>query len=186
MHFLVETACKDAEPSAQSCKLPQWLTFDYWEDISTLASEAKEDRPDNTLGQLLERLVAGQDVACDGCKRPGREHCSYWMHNKERISVSLSAHPAAPAAPEQPNDSTRPRIGAWTTCRTCHAQTPVTALSAAAYAFSFSKYAELVLYNSEFVPLPELCDHASNDRNALVRSFSLGSTVVSLAVDQIE
>lgn len=196
MHFLVETSCPDAGPTTPACKPPQWLSFNYWDEDARRYCGAKEGRPDVTLGQLVERLVANKDAPCDtpGCKYFGIDHCTHWMHSKERISVSLSTIPSSPLDESEPIvnlplpkfETTRPRIGVFTTCRTCHAQTPVSLLSAAAYAFSFAKYAELVLYDSDFVPLPELCDHASTDRNALVRSFVKGRTVVSLGVEQIE
>ncbi|KAL8277105.1 hypothetical protein RQP46_010533 [Phenoliferia psychrophenolica] len=131
MHFLVETACQSAGPTAPACKPPTWLTFDYW-DASSPTSSPSSDRPDVTLGQLIERLVHNREVPCD-----------------------------------------------TPTCK-------LSTLSPASYAFSFAKYAELVLYNSDFVPSPELCEHASHDRNALVRSFAVEGTVVSLGVDQIE
>lgn len=59
-------------------------------------------------------------------------------------------------------------------------------LSPATYAISFAKFAELLLYDANFVPLPELCEHSSRDRGVLVRSFAVGSTVVRIVVDQIE
>ncbi|KAK4699611.1 hypothetical protein P7C70_g6650, partial [Phenoliferia sp. Uapishka_3] len=184
MHFLAETACTSAGPTEVPCKPPTWLTFDYWDESHT---PPLEGRPaDVPLGQLIERLILGRDVACatPSCKRPGSEHCSYWMHNKQRISVSLSS--LTPASATTPL-STNPRdIAAWTTCKTCHAQTPITKLSPASYAYSFTKYAELLLYDSGFVPTPVLCEHASGDRNALVRSFAIGEDVVSLEVDDIE
>lgn len=60
-------------------------------------------------------------------------------------------------------------------------------LSVAAQSFSFTKWAELVIYDVDFVPMPELCEHASSEqRTTLVRCFAMGGTVVSVAAEKIE
>lgn len=197
MQFLIETICLTAG-EALPCKPPKWTSFDYYDNHEPSPAGTTAGK-DFKLGQLVELLVAGKDDICDSlaCKKPGRDHAVYWMHSNERISISLATIPLADAdddptaeldleASTPPFESTHPRISLWTTCKICHASTKPMLMSAATYAYSFAKFAELLLYDPKFVPLPDLCEHAMNDREALVRSFSIGRTVVSMEVDQIE
>jgi hypothetical protein len=203
MQFLVETVCVNAPAGTFPCKPPRWLSFYYYQAEVDSESECVAAQ-DSTLGQLIERLVHGRDSPCEAptCKKLGKEHCLIFMHNKERLCISLStmniADPEIAIEPDSaspsdlaeleatPPDSTRPRIATWTTCKICHAMTEPFLLSAATYSFSFAKWAELIIYHPNFVPHPGLCEHASEDRGALIRCFSMGKTVVSIAVDQIE
>ncbi|KAI5475980.1 hypothetical protein MNV49_000539 [Pseudohyphozyma bogoriensis] len=194
MQFLVEAACPDAEGELQQCKAPKWLAFSYF--VNHLSGEQAYLAPDVSLGQFIEQLVDRRDLPCEtaGCKKVGREHVLQWMHSKERISVSVASMEAVVEKTSEEKsvelhgttEPSRPRISTWTTCKTCQARTPPSLLSLASYLFSFSKFAELLLYDPDFVPMPELCAHASTDRNALVRSFAIGKTVVNISLDEIE
>lgn len=197
MQFLVETICLTAGTDALPCKPPKWISFDYFNSHDPSPHAGTTAGKDFKLGQLVELFVAGKDVVCGSaaCKKPGHDHAVYWMHSNERISISLATIPLPVDEPTAeldlnattpPFESTHPKICLWTICKTCHATTAPMLMSAATYSFSFAKFAELLLYDPNFVPLPDLCEHAMKDREALVRSFSIGRTVVRIEVDQIE
>ncbi|SCZ98306.1 BZ3500_MvSof-1268-A1-R1_Chr7-1g09091 [Microbotryum saponariae] len=212
MQFLVETIRSDATSGTPPCKPPKWLAYDYYFDGST-SSEIDGDTgtrsADSTLGQILERLVRRKDGPCESamCKAAQREHCLVLMHSKDRLSISLNelkddvtvdgdAVEGIPSETgsllkklntlEQDPTSLVPRIASWTSCKRCQASTEPTLLSATSYAFSFAKWTELLLYDPNFAPLPDLCSHATDEKGALVRSFAIERTVVRIVMDQIE
>lgn len=185
MQFLAETVVIDAPEGTVPCKPPQWLQFPFYQHDSATSSK------DTTLGQLIERLIDRKDAPCDTseCKEVGSAHSLLLHHSKERLSISLSTIPQ-PYSERQlkvsPSDSTRPRIATWSTCNVCHAQTSPTLLSIAAYSYSFSKWCELVIYDTTFVPFPDLCDHVKDEPGVLVRSFAMGGNVVNVVLDKLE
>lgn len=183
MQFLAETVVAGAAEGTLPCKPPQWLQFPFYHRDS--ASPGK----DTALGQLIERLIDRRDAPCEAsdCKEVGSRHHLLLHHSKERLCISLSTIPQADdILPLQasPSDSTSPRIAAWSTCSLCHAQTSAALLSVAAYSYSFSKYCELVIYDSTFVP--DLCDHVRQDPVVLVRSFAIGANVVNVTQEKLE
>lgn len=136
-------------------------------------------------------MVEAKDLPCEksanGCQKLRHDHVTYYMHSKERIGIELGilSDDLSPPLESSPNQSFQPRISNWTICLECQAKTIPRVLSAAALQFSFSKYCELLLYDSEFVPLPEVCPHSDAKQN-LKRYFSVDQTTVSFKVEKIE
>ncbi|SCV71037.1 BQ2448_3799 [Microbotryum intermedium] len=213
MQFLVETVRSDATSRTPPCKPPKWLAYDYYSDGSAhsdIDGDVSTRPADSTLGQILERLVRKKDEACESptCKMLQRDHRLVLMHSKDRLKISLSdlnddvlVEGKGAGTPEacdtgnllaelnsleQDPASLVPRIAAWTSCKICQASTEPSLLSAASYAFSFAKWTELLLYDPNFVPLPDLCSHATDEKGALVRSFAIDRTVIKMVMDQIE
>lgn len=191
MQFLMETVPNSVGEATVPCKPPKWLSFGYYSTSPSPIDSGTSFAPDITLGQLLERLANAKDDPCEtpGCKKTGLDHIIHWMHSKERISLKMSMLPSsATLSPEVESflEPTRPRITSWTTCRACHAMTLPTVLSLATYLFSYAQFCELAIYDPHFIPYPDICEHASQDPNVLVRSFALGRVVISIELDPIE
>lgn len=161
MQFLIETVSQPQDSTTLPCNPPRWTTFNYYDE-----SDPKEDTGgatfarDMTVGEFVERTIASEDVPCNVCKKTGMEHYTYWMHSKERISVSLAKVTPADDSTIDTNNlrspprSIEPRIFCWTTCKTCQLfeTTPRALMSPGTYLFSFSKFCELILYDSNFYP----------------------------------
>lgn len=191
IQFLVETVLNHAAPDTLACRVPQSQSFSYYQNDQLSTDSTSNATRDLTIGQTIERFVEDRDLLCDavGCTKLRHDHTTYYMHSKERIGISLSFlvnDPNSPSVVEESYDSVRPRISTWTTCQICHTMTDPHLLSTASLCFSFAKYAELLLYDPDVLPYPDLCEHAMKDRGALLRNFAIGKTVVTLKMDKIE
>ncbi|GAA5878561.1 hypothetical protein JCM1840_007450 [Sporobolomyces johnsonii] len=186
MQFLVQTVRNDAPPGTLPCEAPRWLKFNYYENRAA-GDPDHFVAEDTTLEAFVERLVHRQHLRCSSCGKPNRDHSLVLMHQNERLEVSLASLPDPhPGLDHDPSlHSATPQIAFWQTCKTCQSMTPPKRLSIAAASYSFAKFAELLLYDVNLIPLPDLCEHASEDRCALVRSFLIGRTVVEIRVGMI-
>ncbi|GAA5892561.1 uncharacterized protein JCM6883_007398 [Sporobolomyces salmoneus] len=166
MQFLVQVVPKDAAVGTSPCEPFRWLTLYYFD------SHLSDDRslPDMRLETFIRNFVLRQSDRCTRCDRPHGEHILVLLHHDERIEVSLS-HIEAPN--EGPTG-----ISTWNSCGMCQARSPSTPLTSIAGSFSTAKFIELLCYDPNFVPMPELCEHASTERSALVRCFAIGTSVV--------
>ncbi|GAA5907063.1 hypothetical protein JCM6882_005159 [Rhodosporidiobolus microsporus] len=183
MQFLAQTVRIDAPPGTLPCRAPRWVTFPFYQHASPTPTNPSLTE-DATLSSVVRQLVSKKDANCTACSTAHGDHKLVLMHHKERIEVSLRALPDKLARDAE--DADEHRILTWTTCATCHAMTAVKALSPAAGAFSWAKWCELVLYDPNLVPTsPDLCEHALSDREALVRSFAVGDTVVEIRLGNI-
>jgi hypothetical protein len=141
------------------------------------ASPSPSFVPDPSLATFLTQLVEKKDKLCIACSSLNGEHSFVICHNRERIELSIRS--------VDEHDGLGPLLKTWTTCRRCLAATSPKPVSPVSASLSFAKFLELLLYDGELVPLPDLCEHASVDRGALVRSFSLGGSVVEFRINSI-
>ncbi|BGP15197.1 hypothetical protein JCM10213v2_003156 [Rhodosporidiobolus nylandii] len=179
MQFLIQTVCNDAPPGALPCRAPRWTTFAFYAHLPH-SHKNPSLAEDSTLAAVIEQLVAKKDELCAAsqCSKPNSKHSLVFLHGKERLEVSLAALEGTGES-EGKDDEEKKQISTWTTCKTCHAMTTPKPLSAAAGSYSFSKL------DPNLVPLPDLCAHASEDREALVRNFAIGKAVVEIRLGSI-
>ncbi|BGP47232.1 hypothetical protein JCM10450v2_003084 [Rhodotorula kratochvilovae] len=180
MQFLLQVV-RTGESTHPPCDAPRWVTLAFYQHAAPTP-----DNPtvtdDSTLGGFVKQLVREREGICASCPTPNHEHSVVLMHQKARVQVSLAPLPSADDdAVELPDDL----IASWTTCHVCRATTSPAPLTPAAGAFSLAKFLELLLYDANLVPLPDLCEHASKDRSALVRCFALGGSVVEFRLGTI-
>lgn len=183
MQFLVETVLKDTTQSPLPCRPPRWITYNYY-DRRPVTTQDPTRLPDLLLGQFIEQMVAGAEVACEHgeCQGRGRDHELGMMHAQERIRISVSPLSGVTLPGATPLAGELPGIFLWTACQVCAAQSPVHAMHSATRLFSLAKYFELLLYDASFIPSPDICEH---DRKDFVRLFALGDMVVELRVASI-
>lgn len=177
MQFLVQTVLADPTIRTSSCEPYQWLTFHYFED----SVQDQGVGVDSTLEGFVRRIIGDQEAKCNHCDRPNKEHTIVLLHHNEKIEISVSSLESVNPQPDlhesAPSSS---RILQWHTCNICQAITATTTLSPTSSSYSFAKFLELLLYDSNLIPVPELCKHAAKERTALVRSFSLERSVVQV------
>lgn len=137
---------------------------------------------DKPLRFLVESLVDSRDAVCDssGCDVKMSEHAVVFMHNAEKIQVSLRS-PSATSTPLPASSAHPRRITMQSICSVCHASTAAVSMNAGTAMFSFSKYFELILYDPHFVP--PICDHSSSD---MLRTFELDGVVVEIRSSRIQ
>jgi 1-phosphatidylinositol-3-phosphate 5-kinase len=168
MQFLVQVRPADAPVGATPCEPFKWLKVQYSDPRVT------EDRslPDTSVEAFVRNLVIRRDDQCSHCNQNHGEHVIILLHHDEKVEISSSPI-------EDPEDDEE-QISTWNSCSICQAQTAPNRLTSIAGSFSFAKFVELILYDPNLIPTPELCEHASTERSALVRCFALGSTSVRL------
>lgn len=191
IQFLVEVVLNHAPADILACQPPQSQAFSYYQHDQPFTDSTYTSTRDLTIGQTIQQFVDDRDLPCDatGCTKLRHAHTTYYMHSKERIGISLNFlanDPNITSEVEENSNSVQPRISTWTTCQICHAMTDPHLLSTASLCFSFAKYVELLLYDPDILPYPDLCEHAMKDRGALLRNFCIGKTVVTLKMDKIE
>ncbi|GAA5855603.1 hypothetical protein JCM8547_001612 [Rhodosporidiobolus lusitaniae] len=195
MQFLVQTVRNNAPPGTLPCQAPRWVTLPFFQHRPPTSSNPSLAE-DSTLAATIKQLVKKQGSLCTTCSVASAEHSLVFAHHKERIEVSLrTVETSVAEKDDDPKNEKKehddeheldhPPILTWTTCKTCRAATEPKALSAAAGSYSFAKFLELVLYDPNLVPLPNLCEHASSDREALVRSFEVQKTIVEIRLSGI-
>lgn len=160
-----------SDPTSRSHKSSPRLISNAFFDFHTF------DKP---LRWLIESLVDARDEKCEsaGCDAKRSDHSVLFMHNAEKLQISLRPLPSASTS-----TTTSPlrQITMRTTCGVCDASTAPVEMSAATSLFSFSKYFELILYDPHFVP--PICDHSAG---AMLRTFELDGVVLEIRVSRIE
>ncbi|GAA6061162.1 hypothetical protein JCM10212_005748 [Sporobolomyces blumeae] len=162
MQFLMQTVSQDAPKGAPPCEPPQWVTFRFFDAGASFDGQTSSVG-DVSLELFVERLLERRSRKCPRCDRPHGEHTLVLMHNDEKVEISVV--PRDDEVGSTP-DSTpgHPSLAHRHLCKFCDASTPATELSPTAASYSFAKYLELVLYDSNLIPVPELCPHAANER----------------------
>ncbi|GAA5983838.1 hypothetical protein JCM5350_007568 [Sporobolomyces pararoseus] len=168
MQFLVQVRPKDAPIGATPCEPFKWLTIHYCD------SRPSNDQtlPDTSIEAFVRNLILRRDDKCSHCDQLHQDHVIVLLHHDEKIEITLETFETLEEVQDQ--------IVTWNSCGICKAQTTRARLSSTAGSFSFAKFIELILYDSNFIPIPELCEHASSERAALVRCFALGSKYAQL------
>ncbi|GAA6051243.1 hypothetical protein JCM3770_005888 [Rhodotorula araucariae] len=180
MQFLAQVV-RTAESTSPPCDAPHWVTLAFYQHAAP-TSENPTITDDSTLAGFVKQLVRERDGACSACASPNHEHSVVLLHQKERIEISLAQ---LPSTDEGRHEHPEAMISSWTICRVCHALTTPSPLTPAAGAFSLAKFLELLLYDANLVPFPDLCEHANKDRSALVRCFAVGESVVEFRLGTI-
>ncbi|GAA5962584.1 hypothetical protein JCM3765_003738 [Sporobolomyces pararoseus] len=167
MQFLLQVRPKDAPVGATPCEPFKWLTTHYCD--SRLSND--QSLPDTSIEAFVRNLVMRRDDKCSHCDQLHEDHVIVLLHHDEKIEITLSTLETL---------EVQDQIAIWNSCGICKAQTTRARLSGTAGSFSFAKFIELILYDPNFIPMPELCEHASSERSALVRCFALGDKYAQL------
>ncbi|GAA5894532.1 hypothetical protein JCM8208_006266 [Rhodotorula glutinis] len=193
LQILVQVARKN-NLATLPCREPCWITIPFFRSTVSPHHDTPTLANDLAIASFIEQLVHEREAACATCGHQLGEHVVVLLHQRERVEVALAHHgpdgsSALSGRPENVvGDAPAPvpdGISTRTTCSTCGASTRSAPLTPAAGAFSLAKFVELILYDTCFVPSPDLCEHAGVDRCALVRSFALGETAVEFKVGTI-
>ncbi|GAA5994179.1 1-phosphatidylinositol-3-phosphate 5-kinase [Rhodotorula paludigena] len=182
MQFLLQAVRRGSMSDSPPCYTPHWVTLSFYQAAHpSLANTTSSD--DATLECFFRQLVRERDEACETCASPKYEHSVVLMHQRERITITLVSHRRSSDDHAAMGDEP---IVAWTQCATCAASSPSQPLSQASGGFSLAKFLELLLYDSNFVPRPDLCEHAAQDRHELVRCFSTREATIEFKLDSID
>jgi len=177
MQFLVQTVLTDPRIRSSHCEPYQWLTFSYFEN----SGQDQGVGVDPTLEGFVRAVLHHRDAKCNHCDRSNNEHTIIFLHHNEKIEISVSSLESIDPQPLLDEAASKSsKILQWHTCSMCQATTLPTTLCSTSSSFSFAKFLELLLYDSNLIPVPKLCDHAATERTALVRSFTLDEQVVQL------
>jgi hypothetical protein len=209
LQYLVESRRVDALAGDPICQAPMWTTVAYYADKA-----AHGLTPDVRLGEWVDGLVEGRDVAC-ACGVAAKDHVTSYVHSDTRIEARIAA-----AKEEYPAATNTEDIVMWTSCLQCAEVTPVrnlvfadgwilsvlvqsmimssgTSLVSFACVDAFricftgltlahSKLLELLIYDVELRPdIGDSCAHVSADTHCAVRHFRLDETVVSLTLKTV-
>ena len=109
---------------------------------------------DMTLGQFVEMLCLESSNICPakGCERPMLSHVRTYCHARVSIAVELDEL-------ETPVPGMQDSILMWSTCRICNAVTPIVSMSEEGWMYSFAKFLELIIYNTDARCRQDICPH---------------------------
>lgn len=174
MQFLVQVLPKEAPVGTPPCEPFNWLTFRYFES-ETLSNRSA---PDASLEAFVRHLVTRQAEKCSRCERLQKDHVVLLLHHDERVEISVSST-------DIPDGTDSSHLVSWSRCGTCQTQTKPTRVTSVSGSYSFAKFVEVMLYDPNFLPVPELCEHASTERTALARYFAVNGSSVQLKREPI-
>ncbi|KAG0172341.1 1-phosphatidylinositol-3-phosphate 5-kinase [Apophysomyces sp. BC1015] len=150
------------------CQGPELRLFEYYRPGSDL-----------TLGQYIEDTVADADSLCPSniCERNLQEHYRTYAHCNAKVNVAIqlvnSSEPIMMSS-----------IHTWSRCKLCTVITPAVAMSENSWKYSFGKFLELMFYQSDPSPRPDVCPHDFYRHH--VHYFGFKHLLISLEHDDIE
>ncbi|PWN52202.1 hypothetical protein IE53DRAFT_378351 [Violaceomyces palustris] len=163
---LVMLTSKICAVTLRPCSGPQLETVDYY------------GLGDVTLGQFLERTCRESGKICEnkGCGRAGVLHFWNYVHNRTRIQV-VTERFVCPIPGEEN------RLLSWSYCKACELATPVSAITAESWSYSFAKYLELHFYPDSRCRT-QICPHGFYSDQ--VRYFAFQNLAIRFHSDPIE
>ncbi|KAM3589760.1 Mitochondrial distribution and morphology protein 12 [Umbelopsis sp. WA50703] len=150
------------------CHGPEPLLFQYYNQNS-----------DITLGHYLEDMCANAERKCSSnmCKRPELLHYRSYVHGQARINVMMENF-------ECPQPGMTDIILMWSFCKRCNNPTPVVPMSQSTWNYSFGKFLELSLYQTNVQCRADICPHdIARDH---VRYFGFKNLAVRFQYDEID
>ncbi|KAJ2955477.1 hypothetical protein NQZ79_g8517 [Umbelopsis isabellina] len=150
------------------CHGPEPLLFQYYNQNS-----------DITLGHYLEDMCSNAERQCSSnmCKRPELLHYRSYVHGQARINVMMENF-------ECPQPGMTDIILMWSFCKRCNNPTPVVPMSQSTWNYSFGKFLELSLYQSNVQCRADICPHdIARDH---VRYFGFRNLAVRFQYDEID
>lgn len=150
------------------CHGPEPLLFQYYNQNS-----------DITLGHYLEDMCSNAERQCSSnmCKRPELLHYRSYVHGQARINVMMENF-------ECPQPGMTDIILMWSFCKRCNNPTPVVPMSQSTWNYSFGKFLELSLYQSNVQCRADICPHdIARDH---VRYFGFKNLAVRFQYDEID
>jgi 1-phosphatidylinositol-3-phosphate 5-kinase len=150
------------------CHGPEPLFFQYYSQSS-----------DITLGHYLEDLCWHAERKCSSsmCARPDILHYRSYVHGQARINVMIENF-------ECPQPGMADIILMWSYCKRCNNPTPVVPMSQNTWNYSFGKFLELSLYQTDVQCRADICPHdIARDH---VRYFGFKNLAVRFQYDEID
>lgn len=150
------------------CHGPEPLFFQYYNQTS-----------DITLGHYLEDLCWNAKRKCSSsmCERPEMLHYRSYVHGQARINVMIEEF-------ECPQPGMTDIILMWSYCKRCNNPTPVVPMSQNTWSYSFGKFLELSLYQTDVQCRADICPHdIARDH---VRYFGFKNLAVRFQYDEID
>lgn len=143
------------------CFGPDILTFRFYNE--------KQDMP---LGHFIERLCLDANLPCsEGCGRTLKQHTRSYAHGNGNVIIKINDHTCnLPGMADS--------ILMWSTCKVCHASTPILPMSDDTWKYSLGKYFELSFWSSELSFRENICPH--NLYRDHVRFFGFKNIAVSI------
>lgn len=128
---------------------------------------------------------------CPVCRRSIQDHIFTFCHGTSRISVTIGADRTRnktvnrASKDDMAMDDNDMGVVMWTACKVCKEQLKPQPMSLPTYKYSFGKYLELLLYDKEFMPPKEMCEHSS-DRPSVLRCFQHKGIIIQFDYEDIE
>ncbi|KAF9427740.1 1-phosphatidylinositol-3-phosphate 5-kinase [Podila epigama] len=128
---------------------------------------------DVTLAHYLDQICWESNFTCTSpsCDRPLRDHQRIYAHGDAKVVVTV-----------EPWDSLttlkKDSIMMWGKCQICHVETPQVYISNDTKNYSFGKFLELILYQTNVTCRANICPHDINRHH--VKYFGLDTQLVKI------
>ena len=156
------------------CTGPEVLGISFYAGYNRAENTFESDC---TLGQYVEDVCMSASTSCKECGKKMHEHHRQYVHGYGQLSVSVQRHAPKLRGYDQ-------SILMWSSCRKCHAETPVAMMSDDTWKYSFAKYLELSFWGTDLHPRGGICDHDIHKN--FLRCFGFQGMAVKVQYDPVD
>jgi len=128
---------------------------------------------DFTLAHYLGQLCVDSNYPCriQACGRPLLDHQHIYAHGDAKVTITVVQWDSA-------TTFKRDSIMMWSRCKVCHVETQQACMSDDTKNYSFGKFLELILYQSNLTCRARICSHDINRDH--IRFFGLNTRLVKI------